>query len=54
MDGQLDDCDLTLRDLSGVEDAFIRILHGIYHQRIDYPRRAGGGASEAPPNKNLA
>lgn len=48
MDGQLDDCDLTLRDLSLIEDAFIRILHGIYHQRIDYPKRAGGGASEAP------
>lgn len=48
MDGQLDDCDLTLRDLSLIEDAFIRILHGIYHQRIDYPKKAGGGAGEAP------
>ncbi len=51
MDGQLDDCDLTLRDLSLIEDAFIRILHGIYHQRIDYPKRAGGGASETPAAK---
>lgn len=48
MDGQLDECNLTLRDLSMVEEAFIRILHGIYHQRIDYPKRAGGGASENP------
>lgn len=54
MDGQLDDCDLTLRDLSRIEEAFIRILHGIYHQRIDYPKKAGGGASEAPPAKSLA
>ena len=46
MDGQLDECNLTLRDLSAVEEAFIRVLLGIYHQRIDYPRRAGGGASE--------
>jgi putative nucleotidyltransferase with HDIG domain len=47
MDGQLDECNLTLRDLSVIETSFIRVLLGIYHQRIDYPRRAGGGASEA-------
>lgn len=48
MEGQLDDCSLTLKDLSKVEVAFARILLGIYHQRIDYPKAAGGGASEAP------
>lgn len=48
MDGQLDQCNLTLKDLSTIEESFIRILLGIYHQRIDYPRRMGGGASEAP------
>lgn len=48
MEGQLDECSLTLKDLSKVESAFTRILLGIYHQRIDYPRAAGGGASEAP------
>lgn len=48
MEGQLDECNLTLRDLSKVEAAFTRILLGIYHQRIDYPKSAGGGASETP------
>lgn len=48
MDGQLDECNLTLKDLSRVESAFSKILMGIYHQRIDYPRSAGGGAAEAP------
>ena len=48
MEGQLDECSLTLKDLSKVEQAFTRILLGIYHQRIDYPKAAGGGASEAP------
>ncbi len=48
MDGQLDECNLTLKDLSIIEEAFIRVLLGIYHQRIDYPKRAGGGAAEAP------
>lgn len=47
-DGQLDECNLTLKDISKVEMAFVRILLGIYHQRIDYPRSAGGGMSEAP------
>ncbi len=38
LDGQLDECNLTLKDLTKVENAFTRILLGIYHQRIDYPR----------------
>lgn len=46
MEGQLDECNLTLKDLSVIETAFERILLGIYHQRIDYPRHAGGGAAE--------
>ncbi|HEY8270047.1 MAG TPA: HDIG domain-containing metalloprotein [Pseudobdellovibrionaceae bacterium] len=45
-DNQLDQCNLTLKDISKVEEAFIRILLGIYHQRIDYPRSAGGGLGE--------
>ncbi|WP_413288016.1 HD family phosphohydrolase [Bdellovibrio sp. HCB337] len=45
-DGQLDECNLTLKDISKVENAFTRILLGIYHQRIDYPRSAGGGLGE--------
>jgi cyclic-di-AMP phosphodiesterase PgpH len=46
MDAQLDECNLTLKDLSIIEESFIRVLLGIYHQRIDYPKRAGGGAGE--------
>lgn len=45
-DGQLDECNLTLKDISKVEASFVRILLGIYHQRIDYPRSAGGGLAE--------
>lgn len=36
MDGQLDECNLNLKDLSKIENSFVRILLGIYHQRIDY------------------
>jgi hypothetical protein len=36
-DGQLDDCDLTLRDVQRIKDAFAELLLGVYHERIPYP-----------------
>jgi putative nucleotidyltransferase with HDIG domain len=51
-DGQFDECDLTLRDLERIREAFIAQLLGMYHQRIAYPgnkvveleaRRSGSG-----------
>jgi membrane-associated HD superfamily phosphohydrolase len=36
-DGQLDECDLTLRDLHRIANSFVRILTGIFHHRVDYP-----------------
>ena len=39
-EGQLDECDLTLRDIQRIKDAFRAILAGMYHPRIDYPERA--------------
>lgn len=35
--GQLDDCNLTLRDLSKIRECFLKALNGIYHKRIEYP-----------------
>lgn len=35
-EAQLDECDLTLRDLHEIAKAFTRILTGMYHQRIEY------------------
>lgn len=37
LDGQLDDCDLTLKDLHQIKNHFVYILTGIHHRRIDYP-----------------
>ncbi len=54
MDGQLDECNLTLKDLTHIEESFTKILLGIYHQRIDYPKRMGGGASETPVARKAA
>lgn len=36
-DGQLDESDLTLRDLENIANAFSRVLTGIFHSRIEYP-----------------
>ena len=37
-DGQFDECDLTLRDLEAIREAFVAQLLGMYHQRIAYPQ----------------
>ena len=39
MEGQLDECELTLKDLHSIQKSFIAILIGIFHQRIEYPER---------------
>ncbi len=36
-DGQLDCCDLTLKDLEIIAKAFVKVLAGIFHDRIEYP-----------------
>jgi hypothetical protein len=36
-DGQLDDTDLTFRDLRQIKDTFLQMLLGIYHVRVKYP-----------------
>jgi putative nucleotidyltransferase with HDIG domain len=36
-EGQLEECDLTLRDLRTIADSFKATLRGIYHPRIEYP-----------------
>ncbi|MGD8366515.1 MAG: HDIG domain-containing protein [Desulfobacterales bacterium] len=35
-DGQLDNCELTLRDLHSIAKTFTKILTGIHHHRIEY------------------
>ena len=38
-DGQLDDCELTLKDLHKIAKSFYNILSGMYHHRIEYPEK---------------
>jgi len=37
IEGELDECELTLKDLTNIKKAFLKILVGIHHQRIKYP-----------------
>lgn len=39
LDGQLDECEITLKDLSKIKEKFEYILTGIFHRRIPYPER---------------
>lgn len=55
-DGQFDQCPLTFREMYTVTDAFVGVLVGIHHQRVEYPQTKAissgdEGASEAadPP-----
>jgi putative nucleotidyltransferase with HDIG domain len=36
-DDQLDECDLTLRELTMIRESMIKSLISIYHSRVDYP-----------------
>lgn len=37
LDGQFDDCNLTLRELRTIQDSLIKSLTAVYHSRIKYP-----------------
>jgi putative nucleotidyltransferase with HDIG domain len=54
-DNQFDECDLTLRDIERIREAFVAQLLGMYHQRVAYPqnkivelesRRAAAGGDD--------
>jgi len=36
-EGQLDDCQLTLKDLQQIREAFKMVLRGVFHPRVEYP-----------------
>ncbi|MDD3089062.1 MAG: HDIG domain-containing protein, partial [Candidatus Omnitrophica bacterium] len=53
IDGQLDECDLTLRDMHKIADSFVRVLMAVFHTRLSYPEENKGGTDIlANGNKN--
>jgi hypothetical protein len=47
-DGQLDECELTLKDLHSIGNAFVKVLNSVFHQRIPY----AGKPIEEDDNQN--
>ncbi len=43
-EGELDECPLTLKDLTKIKGAFLNVLVGVYHTRVKYPE---------PPKKRV-
>lgn len=37
--GELEECPLTLKDLAQIKEAFVQILIGVFHYRIEYPKK---------------
>jgi len=45
IDGELDECDLTLKNLHKIAEAFLPFLVGSHHERIAYPWQKGKNGS---------
>ena len=50
--GQLDESALTLRELDIIADSFVKVLTGIYHQRVEYPENVLKEMKRADKNGN--
>jgi cyclic-di-AMP phosphodiesterase PgpH len=56
-DGQLDNCELTLKDLHSIAKTFNKILNGIHHHRIEYsdtPTKENGKGRHGHPDRQPA
>jgi len=51
MEGELDESNLTLKELEKITRSFIRILNAIFHTRINYPKDDGNRANKPAKNK---
>ncbi|NOZ05529.1 MAG: HDIG domain-containing protein [Chloroflexi bacterium] len=52
-EGQLDECNLTLRDLSRIRHSFVDVLQSMYHERIKYPVSESPSLLPEPLSPNL-
>ena len=60
-DAQLDNCELTLKDLHNIAKSFNKILNGIHHHRIEYPEKqlltngkGNNGSTDRQPPKEIS
>ncbi len=50
-DGQLDECNLTFKDLQDIKEAFFNVFKGMYHERIVYPDEKEDDEEKEESNK---
>ncbi len=51
MEGELDESNLTLKELEKITQSFIRILNAIFHTRVNYPKDDNNRANKSAKNK---
>jgi putative nucleotidyltransferase with HDIG domain len=49
--GELNECPLTLRDITIIKESFVKTLQGIYHPRVDYPPAATRQSTSEPSSE---
>ena len=52
IDGQLDECNLTLKEIDKISSTFTRILSAMYHSRAKYPEKKNGNNHSKPAEKD--
>jgi len=53
IDGQLDECNLTLREIDTIASTFVRVLSAMYHGRIKYPETTNGNNSKKSSKEDI-
>ena len=54
LDGQIDECELTLKDISEIKKRFTYILTSIFHRRIEYPEVVIKSGQQKGPSETVA
>ncbi len=49
-EGELNDCNLTFRELQTIKEVFMHILQGVHHPRIQYPEPVARSQSASLPD----
>ena len=52
IDGQLDECNLTLREIDTIAATFVRVLSAMYHARVKYPEKSNGNNPKKSSKEN--
>lgn len=52
--GQIDECELTLKDISEIKRRFTHILTSIFHKRVEYPETILKGLSQKEQKQQAA